>query len=35
MSKLANGDDNAKTRIKEITDELIQMRTARTFKRKK
>ena len=35
MSKLANGDDSAKTRIKEITDELIQMRTARTFKRKK
>jgi hypothetical protein len=34
MSKFANGDDSVKNRIKEITDELIQMRTARTFKRK-
>jgi hypothetical protein len=34
MSKFVNGDDSVKTRIKEITDELIQMRTARTFKRK-
>ena len=34
MSKLANGDDSTKTRIKEITDELIQMRMSRTFKRK-
>ena len=34
MSKFANGDDSVKTRIKEITDELIQTRTARTFKRK-
>jgi hypothetical protein len=34
ISKLTNGDDSAKTRIKEITDELIQMRTAKTFKRK-
>lgn len=35
MSKLANGDDSVKTRIKEITDELIQMRISKTFKRKK
>ena len=34
ISKLANGDNSVKARIKEITDELIQMRTSRTFKRK-
>jgi hypothetical protein len=33
ISKLANGDDSAKARIKEITNELIQMRMARPFKR--
>lgn len=33
ISKLTNGDDSAKTRIKEITDELIRMRMSRTFKR--
>jgi hypothetical protein len=31
MSKWANGDNSAKTRIKEITDQLIEIKSARKF----
>jgi hypothetical protein len=34
ISKLANGDDTVKVRIKEITDELIEMAMPKLFKRK-
>ncbi len=34
ISKLANGDESVKVRIKEITDELIEMAMPKPFKRK-
>ena len=34
VSKWAHGDESVKTRIKEITDELIEMHMPRKFKRK-
>jgi hypothetical protein len=34
LSKLANGDESVKVRVKEITDELIEMAMPKKFKRK-
>lgn len=34
LSKLGNGDESVKVRIKEITDELIEITMPKPFKRK-